>query len=144
MKETLQPGIEYRFTFAVPENKTVPHLYPEAPEFKVMPKVLATGYLVGLVEWTCIQAVNPHIEWPKEQTVGISINLSHTAATPPGFSVTVKTRLTQVQGKRLLFEFDAHDGVDAICSGTHERFIIHAEKFAAKLEEKTARPHPRG
>jgi fluoroacetyl-CoA thioesterase len=55
----------------------VPFLYPEAPELQQMPKVMATGFMVGLFEWTSIQAVNLHIDWPDEQTVGISINLNH-------------------------------------------------------------------
>jgi len=49
MKETLKPGLQYEFKFQVPDSKTVPALYPEAPEFQVMPKVLATGYLIGLL-----------------------------------------------------------------------------------------------
>ncbi len=67
MKRTLQPGLTHTFQFMIPESKTVPYLYPEAPEFQQMPKVLATGFMVGLFEWTCIQAVNPHIDWPREQ-----------------------------------------------------------------------------
>lgn len=136
MKNTLKSGLEYEFRFIVPETKTVPHLYPEAIEFQEMPQVLATGFLVGLIEWTCIQAVNAHIDWPKEQTVGISINLAHTAATPPGFTVIVKTRLVNIDGKKLTFEFSANDGVDEICKGAHERFIINAERFEVKLTEK--------
>ena len=137
MKDALNAGISHQFTYKVPDTKTVPHLFAEASEFQEMPKVLATGFLVGLIEWTCIQALTPHMDWPSTQTVGIGIHLNHTAATPPGFNVTVSVRLTEVAGKRLKFEFDAHDGMDAICSGTHERFVIDAEKFAEKLESKT-------
>lgn len=137
MKESLKAGLTHQFTFTVPESKTVPHLFPEAPEFQKMPNVLATGFLVGLVEWTCIQAVIPHIDWPAEQTVGIGIQLSHTAATPPGFEVTVSVNLIEVAGKRLRFEFSAGDGVEAICSGTHDRFVIDAAKFGKKLSTKT-------
>jgi fluoroacetyl-CoA thioesterase len=66
MKDLLSPGLTFQFKFKVSENKTVPHLLPESPEFQLMPKVLATGFLVGLIEWTCIQAVNPHLDWPAE------------------------------------------------------------------------------
>ena len=137
MKASLKAGITHQFTYTVPDTKTVPHLFAEAPEFQEMPEVLATGFLVGLIEWTCIQALTPHIDWPTTQTVGIGINLNHTAATPPGFTVTVSVRLTEVAGKRLKFEFDAHDDVNAICTGTHERFVINAKKFAEKLNKKT-------
>ncbi|HZW58295.1 MAG TPA: hypothetical protein VFF30_18545 [Nitrososphaerales archaeon] len=64
MKDSLKIGIEYQFKFLIPRSKIVPALYPESPEFGVMPEVFATGFLVGLIEWACIQAVNPHIDWP--------------------------------------------------------------------------------
>lgn len=136
MKSSLQPGLTYEFRFKIPENKTVPHLYPEASEFQVMPNVLATGFMVGLFEWACIQAIKPHIDWPREQSVGINVNCSHVAATPPGLTVTVNLRLEAVDGRKLSFSIVAHDGVDKISEGTHDRFVIDAEKFNAKLASK--------
>jgi len=50
--------------FTVPSSKTVPALYPEAPEFQAIPEVFATGFLIGLLEWACIPLVNPHLDWP--------------------------------------------------------------------------------
>jgi len=73
MKETLKPGIKLEHRFTVPPSKTVPALYPESDEFVAMPEVFATGFLVGLLEWTCIKAVNPHLDWPREQTAELSI-----------------------------------------------------------------------
>ena len=139
MKDTLQPGIESEFTFHIPGTKTVPALYPESAEFQEMPVVFATGFLVGFLEWTCIRAVNPHLDWPAEQTVGTHIDVSHVAATPAGFDVTAKVKLIEVNGRRLLFEVEAHDGVEMISKGKHERFIINKDKFVAKMKEKLAR-----
>jgi len=136
MKNSLQPGLTYTFKFKIPENKTVPHLYPESSEFQAMPKVLATGFMVGLFEWTCIQAVNPHIDWPREQTVGIDLKLNHIAATPPGLTVTVNVKLEEVEGRKLVFSIVADDGIDKISEGTHDRFIIDAAKFNAKMATK--------
>jgi fluoroacetyl-CoA thioesterase len=136
MTNSLKPGLTYEFKFKVPENKTVPYLYPESPEFQVMPKVLATGYMVGLFEWACIQAVNPHIDWPSEQTVGIKVKFSHIAATPPGLIVTVNVKLEKVEGRKLVFSIVADDGIDKISEGTHDRFIIDAAKFNSKLGAK--------
>jgi fluoroacetyl-CoA thioesterase len=136
MKDSLRSGLTFEFKFTVPENKTVPHLYPESSEFQAMPRVLATGFMVGLFEWACIQAINPHIDWPEEQTVGIQINLSHTAATPPGLTIAVKGKLEEVEGRKLSFSLVADDGVDKISEGTHDRFVIHAAKFNAKMAEK--------
>lgn len=136
MKATLQPGIQYEHKFIVPPSKTVPALYPESPEFIAMPEVFATGFLVGFLEWACIKAINPHLDWPLEQTVGTHINVSHTAATPPGLEVTAKVELISVEGRKLLFSVSAHDGIDEISTGFHERFVINKQKFDAKVESK--------
>lgn len=138
MKDSLKPGITYEHRFVVPPSKTVPALYPEADEFVAMPEVFATGFLVGFLEWACIRAINPHLDWPKEQTVGTHIDVSHEAATPPGLEVTARVELLAVEGKKLVFAVEAHDGVDLISKGRHERFIIDKEKFDARLGRKAA------
>jgi fluoroacetyl-CoA thioesterase len=81
-------------------------------------------------------AVNPHIDWPVEQTVGIHINLSHLAATPPEMSVHAKVKLLEVNGRRLLFDVKVFDDLELIGQGTHERFVIYPEKFNRKIQEK--------
>ena len=136
MKETLKPGIKYQHKLTVPLSKTVPALYPEAAEFVAMPEVFATGFLVGFLEWACIKAVNPHLDWPVEQTVGTHIDVSHEAATPPGLEITATVELTAVEGKKLVFAVDAHDGVDLISRGRHERYIIDREKFDTRARAK--------
>ena len=138
MKDTLRPGIACTHVFAVPPSKTVPALYPEAEEFRVMPEVFATGFLVGLLEWACIKAVNPHLDAPREQTVGTHIDISHEAATPVGFTVTARVELVAVEGKKLVFEVEAHDGKERIARGRHERFVIDRERFDARLAAKRA------
>jgi len=136
MKDTLQPGLTHQFKFTVPPTKTVPHLYPEAESFQQMPQVLATGYMIGLLEWACIEAIRPHLDWPREQSLGTHVNFSHLAATPPGLTVTVDVRLDRIDGRKLFFSVTAHDGIDRITEGTHERVIIDAERFNAKLAAK--------
>lgn len=139
MKDTLKLGIRYEHKFVVPNSKTVPALYPESEEFVVMPEVFATGFLVGFLEWACIKAINPHLDWPKEQTVGIHINVSHDAATPPGLEVTATVELVKVDGRKLLFSVEAHDGIDLISKGQHERFVINKEKFDDSIANKVTR-----
>ena len=136
MTETLQPGMTFEFSYTVAEDKTVPHLYPDAPELQEMPRVFATGFMVGLFELACIRAINPKIDWPREQTVGIRIDVTHIAPTPPGLTITVKGSLEKVEGRKLSFRIEAHDGVDTISKGTHDRFIIDAAKFNAQVTTK--------
>ena len=101
-----------------------------------MPEVFATGYLVGFLEWACILALKPHLDWPEEQSVGIHINVSHEAATPVGHEVIANVELIKIDGKKLTFNVEARDKVDLISKGTHERFIINKEKFDSKIKEK--------
>jgi fluoroacetyl-CoA thioesterase len=139
MKDSLKPGIRYEHTYLLPPTKTVPALYPESPEFLAMPDVFATGFMVGFLEWACIMAIKPHLDWPAEQSVGTHINVSHEAPTPPGLKVTATVELVAVEGRKLSFSVSAHDGLDLIAQGTHQRFVINKEKFDQKLREKLAR-----
>ena len=137
MKATLQAGLTHRFTYQVPVQKTVPHLYPEAREFQAMPQVFATGFMVGLMEWTCIQLLAPHLD-AGEGSLGTHIDVSHMAATPAGLNVTVDAECTAVRGRRASFRVRAHDGVDMIGEGRHERAIVVWDRFNAKVAEKAA------
>jgi len=139
MKTPLQPGLTHEFRFTIPPSKTVPFLYPESDLFRDMPQVLATGFLVGLLEWACIEALRPYLDWPAEQTLGTRIDVSHEAATPPGMTVTVRVRLAEVDGRRLRFEVEASDGMDIISRGAHERFVIDSARFRSRLADKIAR-----
>ena len=137
MKDTLKVGLEHVHKYLVPENKTVPHLYPEAPSFQGMPKVFATGFFVGLCEWACIEAMAPHLD-PGEGSVGTLVNLTHTAATPPGMEVSVRVRCIGVDGRRTVWEIVATDAVEAIGRGTHVRFTVDFAKFNARVAKKAA------
>jgi fluoroacetyl-CoA thioesterase len=135
MKDSLRPGLSGEHRFTVTRAQTVPALYPEAPDFAAMPEVFATGFMVGFLEWACIELIRPHLD-EGEQSLGVHIAVSHEAATPPDFEVTAKVRLVAVEGRRLAFEVEAHDGVDRIAAGTHARAVILREKFDARLRAK--------
>ena len=137
MKATLKAGLTHRFTYQVPAEKTVPHLYPEALEFQVMPEVFATGFLVGLMEWTCIQLLAPHLD-AGEGSLGTHVDVTHTAATPAGLHVTVDAECVGISGRRASFRVRAHDGVELIGEGRHERAIVAWDRFNAKVAEKAA------
>src|SRR6185503_15434230 len=123
MKDTIAPGASATFSYTVPANKTVPHLYPEAHDFQLMPTVFATGFMVGLMEWTCMKVLEPHLE-PGEGSLGVHIDVSHIAPTVPGQTVTVDATCTKVAGRKVWFDVKAHDGIDAIGGGHHQRIIV--------------------
>ena len=103
MMPSLKPGLTHKLFYKVPENRTVPYLCPESAQFSSMPKVFATGYMVGLFEWACIELMKNHLE-PGEGSLGIHVDFSHLAATPPGLTITVEAECTGVDGRRLSFK----------------------------------------
>lgn len=135
MKPSMKAGLTHRLIFPVSDRQTVPQFYPESPMFSAMPAVFATGYMVGLFEWCCTELLNEHLE-PGEGSLGIHVNFSHLAATPPGLTVTVDCEVTAVDGKRVRFRVRGHDGVEVIGEGEHERAVVNNDKFNARVAEK--------
>ena len=138
MKPTLKPGMTHRFSYKVPENKTVPYTYPEAPEIASMPKVFATGNMIILMEWVCSQLLGPHLD-AGEGSLGVHVDVSHLAATLPGMTVTVEVECADIAGQRVSFKVKAHDGIDLIGEGRHDRFVVLWDKFNARLANKAAK-----
>lgn len=135
MKPGLQAGFEHTHSYRVAADKTVPHVYPETPLFRNMPEVFATAFMVGLMEWACMEALAPYLE-ESERTVGTAIHVSHTAATPPGMEVRVTVKLLEVDGRRTRWQVSARDEQELIGEGTHERFVVDHDKFVARLAKK--------
>ncbi len=138
MLSTLVPGITNTLHFTVPRDKTVPFIYPENPDFQAMPEVFATGFMVALMEWCCTDSLKPHLE-PGEGSLGTMIDVTHEAATPPGLTVTVTCCLEKVEGRRLEFTVEAHDGHDIIGRGCHGRAVVRWDRFNQKVAEKAAK-----
>jgi fluoroacetyl-CoA thioesterase len=93
--------------------------------------------MVGLMEWTCVQWLEPHLD-AGEGSLGTHIDVAHKAATPVGFTVRVDAELVELRGPRARFKLVAHDGVDEIGTGTHERFIVSWERFNRGIAAKQA------
>lgn len=139
MSPELKPGTAFSWTYTVPDKATVPSLYDDIPGCAEMPDVLATGYMVGIMECACLQMLRPYLDWPREQSLGTLVSFSHLAATPPGMTVTVKGVLIAIEGRKLRFELTAWDGEDKISEGVHERHLIDAARFNDKIATKRAR-----
>jgi fluoroacetyl-CoA thioesterase len=135
MKPTLKAGLKHSFLYKLLENKTVPYTYPESPIIAVMPKVFATGFMIVLMEWTCTQLLRDHLD-QGEGSLGTHVDVSHLAATPPGFTVTVDVECIEVNGRKVVFKVRAHDGIDLIGEGRHERVVVSWDRFKAKVAEK--------
>jgi len=138
MKPTLKPGLKHRLSYTVTPDKTVPYTFPESPIIGSMPKVFATGFMIVLMEWACSELLAAHLD-AGEGGVGVHIDVSHLAATPPGMTVTVEVECVQVVDHRVAFSVKAHDGIDLIGEGRHERFVVAWDNFNARVAAKAAK-----
>jgi fluoroacetyl-CoA thioesterase len=132
---SLRIGDRHVFSYVVPDDKTVQHLYPESPDWQDMPHVFATGYLVGLIEWACLDHLKACLE-PGEGSLGVFIETSHDAATPPGLKVTVRIEVDKLEGRRIGWKIEVDDGVEQIGRGRHERVVVRWDRFNEKLRGK--------
>jgi len=138
MKSTLKPGLKHRLSYTVAADKTVPHTFPESKIIASMPEVFATGYMIILMEWACSELLAAHLD-AGEGSVGVHVDVSHLAATPPGMTVSVDAECVEIVGQRVAFSVKAHDGMDLIGEGRHERFVVAWDKFNARVADKAAK-----
>lgn len=109
--------------------------------FQNLPDVFATPFLGGLMERVCAELIDEHLE-PGMQSVGMSMDLKHLAPTPLGMGVRVVCEVTAIEGRKVTFKLEAFDEVEKIGEATHERFIIKADKFNARVLEKAQKITP--
>jgi fluoroacetyl-CoA thioesterase len=104
----------------------------------LVPDVYASTRLIGFVEAVATELLAEHLP-ARETSVGTGFSLRHEAPTPIGMKVRVRVRLVEVDGRRHVFECEAHDEIECILRGTHERAVIDRERFSRRVEEKRAR-----
>ena len=131
MDHNLQIGMSYEKTETVTNDNTAIKFGSGGVA------VYATPAMIGLMEGTCLNAVDPLL--PEGMaTVGISLDVKHLAATPVGMQVHATAKLIEISGKRLIFQVEAFDEKEKIGEGTHQRYIIQLEKFLQSALNKKA------
>jgi predicted thioesterase len=101
--------------------------------------VFSTPHVVGLLEEVASAVIQPHLP-AGASTVGTMVEMRHLAATPVGMKVKAKATLLETDGRRFLFQVEAHDEIEKIAEGKHERFVVqNLEKFLARAMGKGKR-----
>lgn len=135
MSIALVPGITHTLSLEVNDRLLMTAFMPHFSGFADLPPVFATAFLVGFMEWACIEALKPYL-LDGENTVGTHVHLSHVAPTPMGMKVTAQVELMEVKGRTLRFRVDCYDECGLIGSGFHERTMIDSPRFMTKVREK--------
>ena len=120
MKDSLQVGIEHEMKYTVTADMSPAHL-PMS--------VLSTPSMIQLIEGTCLQSVQPHLD-DNETTVGTHVNVSHTGPAREGEEFTIKVKLIEIKKRRLLFELEVLAPQGSISTGTHERAVVDLARMA--------------
>lgn len=97
--------------------------------------VYATPCMAALMEGAACDAINDFLDEGKT-SVGIELNLSHTAATPVGMEVTAEAEVTAVDGKIITFHITVSDEAGPIGEATHKRAIVSTQKFLERTYDK--------
>jgi fluoroacetyl-CoA thioesterase len=100
--------------------------------------------MILAMESAALNAIRGYLD-PSESAVGIAVDVRHIAATPAGQRVTAQAEVTKVDGRRIVFAVTAHDEIEEIGRGTHERMVIDLRRLEQRLEAKRIRsPTDRG
>lgn len=133
MDEKLVPGIKAEKSIIVEEK----HLASRVGSGLV--SVFSTAMMVAGMEEAAVAAVQPFLEegWT---TVGVHVNVSHEAATPPGMRVRFLAELLEISsnGRKFRFHVEAHDEAGLIGQGEHGRIAVERERFERRTMEKGA------
>jgi fluoroacetyl-CoA thioesterase len=117
---------------------TVEHQHLASTVDNTLPEVLATGWMVIMMERAAMDAMRPFLE-PGESSVGVAMNIGHVAATPPKHVVHATAEMVKAEGRRFEFKVSARDETEVIGSGTHQRVVINPTKFLERLAAKVKR-----
>lgn len=116
----LQAGLTHEATYRVTPEMSPPHLQG----------ILATSRMIGLMEDTCLAAVQPFIP-ASQTTVGTRVDVTHVGTAWTGQEVTIRVRLGKVTQRRLLsFEIEIAAPAGIISTGTHQRLVVDRAQFA--------------
>ena len=98
-------------------------------------KVFATPAMIRLIEQAAAELAEKNLP-PESTSVGISLDIKHSAPTPPGMKVRAEVKIVSVDGRKIVFNAAAFDDRGEIGRGIHERFIVDRAKFQTKADAK--------
>ncbi len=96
---------------------------------------LATPSMIRCMEFCCRDGILPFLDSGSD-SVGVNVSVQHLAPTPMGQQVTYAAKITDIDGHRVSFDVEASVGAELVGRGTHVRFVIDVQRFAARLRKK--------
>jgi predicted thioesterase len=122
----MKEGDSWKFRYVVGEADTAAAL--SAVTGDVFPAVLATTKCIALLELAAGRLLKPLLK-PGELSVGVVVEVKHTAATPVGGSVEAEAQYKGRHGKLYVFDVVARDAGGEVMRGVHKRAVISEERL---------------
>jgi len=129
MRKTLIAGVTGEARHRVVTENLVSFRKPDAPP------VLATPWLLHVMETAAYDAILPHLD-RGEASVGVAFEFEHLAPTPAGDTVVATAKVLAVEGNRISLEFEARDSHELVARGKHVRMVVGKERFRRRLKKK--------
>jgi predicted thioesterase len=131
MKASLQKGLSFSKNVLVDESRVIGFMGKEGA-------VYATPRMVSDVEYTCRDMLLEHLD-PGEDSVGAHVSIDHLAPTPMGLEVSIEVRITEIDRRKVAWEFSVNDPVEQVGRGRHVRFVVDTAKTRERLAAKRAK-----
>ena len=131
MKDSLRPGVSRTNRLVIDRERTIGFMGEEG-------RVYATPRMVWDVEHTCRDLLMEHSD-ASEDSVGIEVSLRHLAPTLPGMTVEITVTVRSVEGRKVAFDFEVKDNLEAVGAGSHSRFVVDKAKTIERLRAKAAK-----
>ncbi len=97
--------------------------------------VLATPVMINVIEAAALAAIE-HLLPSGHQSLGIHLDVSHTAATPVGLRVTATAEVVRLEGRTVTFRVEARDDFESIGGGSHQRVVVSVARFDERVQRK--------
>ena len=131
MKASLKAGLASTKAVVVDESRCIGFMGKEAA-------VYATPRMVSDVEYACRDWLLQHLD-AGEDSVGAHVSIDHLAATPLGLEVSLEIRISEIDRRKVVFEFSVKDPVEECGRGRHVRFVVETAKTRERLAAKRAK-----
>ena len=131
MKSTLATGLSLTKSLVVDESRCIGFMGKEG-------MVYATPRMVSDVEYACRDYLLQHLD-AGEDSVGAHVPIDHLAATPLGLEVVVEAKITEIDRRKVTFEFSVRDPIEQCGRGKHVRFVVETAKSRERLAAKRAK-----
>jgi fluoroacetyl-CoA thioesterase len=128
MKATLKPGLTTTRFVRIDRERTIGFMGEGA-------RVYATPMLVRDIEETARDLLLAHLD-AGEDSVGTRVEIDHLAATPMGMDVEITVSVASLAGRAVTLEVSARDGVDLVCRGRHQRYVVDVKATEARVASK--------